>query len=235
MSSLTKTWECDIWPHTLRLRLGKQVITSYKRTGNESLDESIATILRQRLASLPWRDSVVFHLDTDDLVQMVQPWLSGVTTPQELLRLSHINIGSSKSTVSQHADWLVRFESAGWQQSALVAGLQLPFWERLRTLAKRECLRFRGVATPFQPLLKYCGPVLPETALFITLGPHHSRVASRVNNAWREVNILSLPQQELHAQLRVITRLSGISDSPSYVMIMEECEPQIVKLRENEI
>lgn len=235
MLSLTNAWECDIWPHALRLRLGNRTIVRHERTAGETLDSALVALLRLRSASFPWRDSVAFHLDTDDLTLMVQPWLPGVTTPQELLRLAHLQVTRHDNGARRGAGWQVRFESADWQQSALVAGLQQPCWEMLRTLAKRERLRFRGVATPFQPLLKHCGRTLPENALFVTISPHHSRIASRLNHAWHEVSTLSLPSQETHAQLRVIARLSGMADCPRYVMNTEEGQPQVITPQENRV
>lgn len=228
MLSLTKAWQCDIWPHALRLRQGNLTIARHPRIEGESLDSALGTLFGQRSASLPWRDSVTFHLDTDDLILMVQPWLPGVTTPQELLRLSQLQVTRHDSSAGQCANWQVRFESAGWQQPALIAGLQLHCWELLRTLAKRERLRFRGVATPFQPLLKHCGRALPENGLFIAINTHHSRIASRLNHAWHEVSTLSLPQQEMHAKLRIITRLSGMTDCTRYVINTEDGQPYVI-------
>lgn len=235
MLSLTNAWHCDIWPHALRLRQGQQVIARHERASDESLDSALGTLLRQRSDSLPWRDSVAFLLDTDDLALMVQPWLPGVTTPQELLRLAQLQISRHDNSTRQCAGWQVRFESAGWQQPALVAGLQQQCWAMLRTLAKRQHLRFHGVATPFQPLLKYCGRTLPENALFVAISPHHSRIASRLNHAWHEVSTLSLPEQEMHATLRIIARLSGMASSPHYVINTEDGQPRVITPQESKV
>lgn len=232
MLSLTNNWHCDIWPHALRLRQGRQIIASQSLAKGESLDSALGTLLRQRSAALPWRDSVEFHLDTDDLAFRVQPWLPGVTTPQELLRLAQQQLTRYDGSVRQGSGWQARFESAGWQQPALVAGLQLQCWEMLRTLAKQERLRFRGVATPFQPLLKHCGRTLPEEGLFVTISPHHSRIARRINHVWHEVSTLSLPQQEMHAKLRIIARLSGMADCPHYVLNTENGQPCVITPQE---
>lgn len=228
MLSLTNVWQCDIWPHSLRLRQGQRVITSHPRADGEPLNSALGALLSQRSSALPWRDGVEFHLDTDDLVFAVQPWLPGVTTPQELLRLAKQQLTRHDSSVRQCSGWQVRFESAGWQQPALVAGLQQHCWEMLRALAKRERLRFRGVVTPFQPLLKHGGRTLPEKALFVTVSPHHSRIASRIHHTWHEVSTLALPQQEMHAKLRIIARLSGMTDCLQYVLNTEDGQPRVI-------
>ena len=233
MSSLTNAWQCDIWPRTLRLRQGTHIFASLERTAGEPLEATLAVLLGQRPASLPWRDSVTFHLDTDELAFMIQPWLPGVTTPQELLRLAQLQISRHAGPVRQDSGWQTRFESAGWQQPALVAGLQLQCWETLRKKAQRERLRFRGVVTPFQPLLRHCGRVLPEKGLFVTLGTHHCRIARRLNNDWQEVSTLYLPEQEMHAQLRIISRLSGMNDCVHYVMNTGDGQPRVITPEEN--
>lgn len=235
MLSLTKAWECDIWPHALRLRLGKRVIARHERTTGETLETALSMLFHQRSASLPWCDSVAFNIDTDDLTLMVLPWQPGVATPQELLRLAHLQITRHDGALRQQGGWNMRFESACWQQPALVSGLQQCCWEMLQALARRERLRFRGVATPFQLLLKHSGRVLPENAMFITISSHQCRIASRINHLWHEVSTLSLPQQEMHAQLRVITRLSGMADCPHYVLNTEEGEPQIITPQESKV
>nr|WP_159466095.1 hypothetical protein [Scandinavium goeteborgense] len=231
MLSLTNAWQCDIWPHLLRLRLGERVVAVQARADGESLDATLDALLAQRPSSLSWRDSVAFHLDTDDLMFMVQPWLPGVATPQELLRLSQ----QQADSLRQREDWQVRFESAGWQQPALVACLQQQCWSSLRTLAKRQRLRFHGVATPFQPLLQHCRGKLPENGLFVTIGSHHSRIASRVYNAWQDVSTLSLPRREIRSQLRIIARLSGMSDCPQYVINTDDRQPQIITPQETRV
>lgn len=235
MLSLIKAWQCDIWPHTLRLRLGNQVIACHKRTADQELGPALATLLGQRSPSLAWSNSVEFHLDTDDLMFMVQPWLSGVTTPQEFLRLAHLQAIRRNGTHRQRSGWQVRFESTDWEQPALVAGLKQECWEIMRTLAKRERLRFRGVSTPFQPLLRHCGRALPERALFITISQHHTRIASRINHVWHDVNTLTLPQQEVHRQLRIIARLSGMTDCPHYVINAEDGQVRVIMPQENEV
>jgi hypothetical protein len=222
--SLTKAWQCDIWPHLLRLRLGDRLVAVQTRSDDESLEVALTALLTQRPSSLPWRDSVTFHLDTDDLMFMVQPWQPGVATPQELLRLSQLQA----SGLRQRDGWEVRFESAGWQQPALVACLQQPCWTLLRTLANRQRLRFHGVATPFQPLLQLCQGKLPEQGLFVTIGSHHSRIASRVDHAWQEVSTLSLPRQEIRSQLQIIARLSGMADCPQYVVNTDDRQPRVI-------
>lgn len=235
MLSLTNAWQCDIWPHALRLRLGNQTIVSHDRADGESLGSALGMLLRQRDISFPWRDSVAFHLDTDDLMLAVQPWLPGVTTPQELLRLAGHQITRHSGAARQCAGWQVRFESTEWQRPALVAGLQLHCWEMLRTLAKRERLRFCGVVTPFQPLLQHCGRTLPENGLFITISSHHCRIASRLNHIWRDVSTLSLPQQEIHAKLRIISRLSGMADCPQYVMNTADGQLHVIAPEEKRV
>ncbi|WP_194820642.1 hypothetical protein, partial [Escherichia coli] len=104
-----------------------------------------------------------------------------------------------------------------WQQSALAACLKQPCWHLLVALARRERLRFRGVVTPFQKLFSHFAAALPENGLFVAMSPHHSRIASRQHHSWRDVWTLTLPQQEMDAQLRVIARLSGMQDCPGYV------------------
>jgi len=231
--SLTKAWECDIWPHALRLRLGKQVIAQHERVASETLDTALNLLFSQRSASFPWRDSVAFSIDTDDLMLMVVPWQPGVVTPQELLQLAQLQVMQHDSAALQKGGWMMRFESASWQQPALVSGVKHSCWERLQALARREKLRFRGIETPFQRLLKLSGRKLPEQALFITISADQCRIASRINQAWHEVSTISLPQQETVARLRVIARLSGMADSPHYLLNTEEGELQIITPQEN--
>lgn len=233
MLSLTKVWECDIWPHALRLRLGRQVIARHERMAGESLETALSLLFRQRSASLPWRDSVTFHIDTDDLRLKVVPWQPGVATPQELLQLAQIQIVQQGGPALQESGWRVDFESVGWQQPALVSGIPLACWERLRALARQEKLRFRGVATPFQSLLRSCGRTLPEHALFITVSAHQCRIARRINHTWHEVSTLSLPQQETLAQVRVIARLSDMASYPHYLLDTEVGEPQLITPEES--
>lgn len=232
MLSLTKAWECDIWPHALRLRLGKKVIARHERVAGETLDTALSMLFRLRSPSFPWRDSVAFNVDTDDLMLMVVPWQPGVATPQELLQLAQLQVMQHDSAALHKGGWMMRFESACWQQPALVSGVQHACWERLQTLARREKLRFRGIETPFQRLLKYSRRTFPEKALFITISAHQCRIASRINRAWHEVSTISLPQQETVTQLRVIAQLSGMTDCSHYLLNTEEGEPQIITPQE---
>lgn len=227
MLSLTNAWHCDIWPHALRLRLGEKIVACHPRE-DESLTAGLATLLAQRQRALHWRDSVTFCLDTDDLAFSIQPWQPGITTPQELLRLAGL-----LAIRERQGSWLTRFESATFREPALVARLKQTCWETLRTVAKRERLRFLGVTTPFQPLLRQYGKTLPENGLFVTIGQQHSRIASRVNDAWHEVSTLALPRQEMRKQLRIVARLSGMAGYPQYVLNTDDGKPRIILPQEN--
>ncbi len=147
MLSLTNTWQCDIWPHAVRLRRNSVVLATRERQPDEPLEAALETLLRLRPSVLPWRDAVEFHLDTDDLTFLIQPWHDGVTTPQELLQLAR---QQAVLRASPPVDWQVRFETLSWQQSALAACLKQPCWHLLAALARRERLRFRGVVTRFK-------------------------------------------------------------------------------------
>lgn len=215
MLSLTNRWQCDIWPRRVRLRRNHCVIATHERDAGTTLEASLDALLALRPAALPWRDTLEFHLDTDDLVFLIQPWQSGVSTPQEFLRLAQ---QQSAMTFRQSDPWRVAFEAAAWQQSALVACLKQSCWQQLSALAHRHRLRFRGVATPFQPLLKHYANRLPENGLFVAIGPEHSRIATRQHNSWSNVWTLPLPQQEMDDQLRIITRLSGMVNCRRYVI-----------------
>lgn len=149
--------------------------------------------------------------------------------------MAHLQLTRHDGTHRQQGAWKLRFESACWQQPALVSGLQQSCWEMLQALARRERLRFCGVATPFQLLLKHCGRARPENALFITISAHQCRIARRIHHVWHEVSTLSLPHQAMHAQLRVITRLSGMADCPHFVLDTEEGEPQIITPQESKV
>ena len=230
MLSLTNTWQCDIWPHAVRLRRNNVVLATHERRPDESLEAALKTLLRLRPSVLPWRDAVEFHLDTDDLTFLIQPWHDGVTAPQELLQLAR---QQAVLRASPPVDWQVRFETLNWQQSALAACLKQPCWHLLVALARRERLRFRGVVTPFQQLFSHFAAALPENGLFVAMSPHHSRIASRQHHSWRDVWTLTLPQQEMDAQLRVIARLSGMQDCPGYVIHTDGEHHQEVALQES--
>ncbi|MGU3524775.1 hypothetical protein ACLBW2_16915 [Enterobacteriaceae bacterium C23F] len=229
MLSLTNTWSCDIWPHALRLRLGEQIVACHPRE-DEPLATGLAALLAQRKRALHWRDSVAFCLDTDDLAFGIQPWQPGITTPQELLKLAEL-----LAIRERQGHWLTRFESATFCESALVARLKQTCWETLRTVAKQERLRFLGVTTPFQPLLRQYGKALPENGLFVTIGHQHSRIASRLNHAWHEVSTLALPRLEVRQQLRIVARLSGMADYPQYVINTDDGRPRVILPQENRL
>lgn len=223
MLSLTNTWQCDIWPHAVRLRHNGTVLATHERKANEPLEATLETLLHLRPVALSWRDAVEFHLDTDDLTFLIQPWHSGLTSPQELLQLAR---QQAVNRVHPPVDWRVQFETLTWQQSALVACLKQSCWHMLSTLARRERLRFRGVVTPFQRLFSHFPNTLPEKGLFVAIGSGHSRIASRQHHNWQEVWTIALPQQGMDNQLRIISRLSGLSDSACYVIHTDDDHPR---------
>ena len=229
MLSLIESWHCDIWPGLARLRRGIHVVAAHSRCEKESLDETVDRLLSQRKSVLPWRDAVTFHLDTDALAFLIQPWQQGVSSPQELRQLAQ---QQAARVLHQKESWLVGFESAQWQQPALVACLQQSSQLMLRAAARRHCLRFQGIATPFQPLLKRAGKVLPESGLFVTMGPDHTRIASRRSHLWQSVWGLKLSGLERAEQLRVIDRLCGMEQGPRYVLHSETGEFFIDKPQE---
>lgn len=214
MLSLTKTWQCDIWHHAVRLRLGNCVVSTRERTPEETLNTTLGALLGHRPSALSWRDTVEFHLDTDDLAFLIQPWPSGISTPQELRQLAQLQTARH---FCPPVTWRVNFESLAWQRSSLVACLKESCWQMLTELAHRQRLRFRGVVTPFQPLLRYSGNNLPENALFVSVSPHHCRIASRQHHQWCNVWTVNLPRQEISARLNIIARLTGMSHTPRYV------------------
>lgn len=218
MLSPIRNWQCDIWPDLIRLRCEENVVITHERGENETLVDALNVVLSSCRAILPWRDSVTFHLDTEQLIYIVQPWLPGISTPQDMLSLARLRASSLNSSKLQDIDWQVSFEDVTWQQSALVACLKQSCWQLLVSAAKSHRLRFRGVITPFQQLLKNVNRPLAETGLFICSNPRHSRIARRQNNTWQEVYTLSLPSQDINAQLKIIARLSGMESSPQHII-----------------
>ncbi|QGY32263.1 hypothetical protein [Pantoea cypripedii] len=214
MLSLIKTWQCDIWPHALRLRNGTQVVMSCERIPDEPLETALTALLSARPAAMAWLDAIEFYLDTDELDFLVIPWQNGIKTPQELLSIAQRE--ASKRFTQPH--WQVRFEDVSWGQPALVACLQQTCWQMLAKLSRQHHLRFQGVVTPFQLLLHRFNRRLPVEGIFAAIGPMRSRVACRQDQQWRDVHCLNLPQQGQSEQLQIIGRLAAMPDSPRFVI-----------------
>ena len=214
MLSLTKTWQCDIWPHALRLRHGAQVVVMHQRTAEETLETALAALLSARPKAMAWLDAIEFYLDSDELDFLVMPWQPGIKTPQELLSLAQREASKRFS----HPQWPARFEEVNWGQPALIACLQQGCWQLLTQQARLHRLRFQGAVTPFQLLLNRYGRRLPQEGVFIVMGAQRCRVACRQEGQWRDVYALNLPAQQPSEQLHIIGRLAGMPDSPRYVI-----------------
>ena len=214
MLSLSKTWQCDIWPDRVRLHHGKPLPTQYLRKENEPLAALIGRVLDDRQASFSRRDKITFLLDTPALIYHIQPWSAAIRQPHELRQLAQ----GTRPPTALPGPWQLCFEHASWQQPALVASLQQSFQETLAGAARQHRLRFRGVVTPFQRLLSHCPQPLPAEGLFVCLGPQHCRIASRRHHQWQGACLLALPPQALAAQLRIIARLCHFNGDTCYVL-----------------
>lgn len=219
MLSLTNTWQCDIWPHAVRLRKGEQAIIQCNRTPDEPLVTTLNTMLSTLPGTLPWRDAIEFYLDTDDLDFLVVPWQAGIVSPAELRMVAQRQAEEDLPKPNGVSGlWQVRFEEMQHGKSALAACLTAQCWQQLAALARQHRLRFQGVVTPFQLLLDPLRKRLPTTGLFICLGNQQSRMACRREGQWQSVFTLMLPQKPIDLQLEIISRLAGMPDNPRYVM-----------------
>ena len=218
MLSLIKTWQCYIGPHAVHLQHGAQKVLLRDRPANEALDVTLTQLLSARPAAMNWLDAIEFCIDTPALDYLVIPWQDGITTPQELFGLAHLTVDETLLASDRAKPWQMRFEDLRWGQPALIACLQASCWQQLAAVARQQRLRFQGVVTPFQFLLHPFRRKLPEEGLFVSIGPTQSRILCRQAGQWRNVLTLALPQQDVTTQLQVISRLTGMSGSPRYVM-----------------
>lgn len=219
MLSLTKTWQCDIWCHAVRLRTGEQEVMQCARQSGEPLETTLNTLLSTLNGAMPWRDAIEFYLDTDELDFLVVPWQAGIVSPEEWRMVAQLQAEQDLIKPDGASEqWQVRFEDMQQGKPALAACLTSERWQQLAALARQHRLRFQGVVTPFQRLLHPFRQRLPETGLFVCLGDGQSRMACRREGEWKSVFTLTLPPKPADLQLEIITRLAGMPDAPRYVM-----------------
>lgn len=224
-------WQCDIWPHMIRIRRNSQILTTHTRLVGETLEMSLSTVLEQYAPAIPWRDAVAFYLDTQEITFLVQPWQDGIASPTELRRLAHYRVAECFSqNAHPDVDQILQLEAYAWQRTALVASLQQRCWQTLIAVARRLRLRFSGVITPFQLLLQPYKKALPEMALFVCLSQQHTRIAIRRENNWLDACTLNLPNPTRTAKLEIISQLSGMKNCPCYLLDMPEDKPIITHL-----
>ncbi|WP_345828061.1 hypothetical protein AAGR22_13990 [Erwinia sp. HDF1-3R] len=224
---MAKNWHCDILPNRVRLRDGEMIVKELVQPEGHDPEEVLNNLLGACSGSLAWKDSITFRLDNSLVNTLTVPWQEGITTPGELRSYTLSLAQSTFPHVSAQSP-MVEFETFDFKQTALAAVLETSLWQTFRNVARQHRLRFRGVATPFQHLLRIFGGALPVNGIFVVAGELSSTFACRAMGEWQHVHRLSFPDFSVVQQLGLVKRLSGLNDMPCYCL--DNTSWQIIQL-----
>lgn len=214
---MAKIWQCDIFPDRVRLRDGQQVINEMPRQAEEALEDVLARLLSVRRQTLSWLPGVEFWLDNSLAHTLTVPWQQGIATPEEL-RCYALSLAQNVFPQLSGRPLVVDFEQLNFGQTSLVVVLEEAFWQTLIAAAHQQKLRFKGVVTPFQHLLRSQNQPLQACGIYAVAGVDASSFACRAEGQWQHVHRMALPDLSLQQQFALIKRLSGLKGAPCYCL-----------------
>ncbi|MEW5561965.1 hypothetical protein AB1287_17245 [Enterobacter asburiae] len=222
---MAKNWQCDIFPDRVCLRDGQQMIKQLPRLAEQALDEVLSELFSGR--RLAWLDSVEFWLDNSLAHTLTVPWQEGIATPDEL-RCYTVSLAQNVFPQLRSQPLVVDFDQLQFGQTALAVTLEQAFWQQLRAAARQQKLRFNGVVTPFQHLLRSLAQPLPASGVFVVAGAEASTFACRSEQQWQHVHRMAFPELSLQQQLVLVKRLSGLKEVPCYCLNLDSWQVSLL-------